>query len=655
MNKNITFCIKGIFRNAIFALVLVGGAFVVLPILGEENNNIFAPTVAYAQWGVDDGSGFFGLGDFFDSGEGFSAGYAGTGCCEAIQYASDPFSYPPVEQYPYDNGEGFSAGYPDAGCCEAYTYPEPTYNPIDNGEGFSAGYPDAGCCETYAYPEYTPTYAYPEYTPEYTYPEAYAYAPSYSYDYSYPNYSTYSTPSYYTPTYTYTQPTYTYSQPTYTPTYTPPVYQVNPRCTLYVDDNTLTEGQSTTLRWTTDNATRVTISNEVNSTGLDGSRTIRPATTRTYVLVATGPGGFVSCSETVNVSNRDTDNVRCDAFTVSDSSVDDGDSVTLEWRTTGADDVDISNGVGDVEDDGSERVRITRDTTFTLTARDGSDTDTCRVSVDVDEDDDTNVTNPRCELTASDTDIESGDRVTLRWDNTRANDIILRDNHGNTIADSRRTSSIDADRDSVIVRPNQDTTFTLTAIRGSREDECRVTIDVDRDTDITITSTRTQDGIYLSQVPYTGFEAGPVLTFIFYTAIALWGIFLAYFLVLKKKPALASQVYNAQVTSGVVSASVVDTTETLGSTQFLPMNLPTEEGEETIVAQNDSLRVLEEHAHAQSTLISSDALRFIESQSEVLEEQVATLDRVIALAKARFPKEDEWMVINKERVISLLG
>ena len=41
--------------------------------------------------------------------------------------------------------------------------------------------------------------------------------------------------------------------------------------------------------------------------------------------------------------------------------------------------------------------------------------------------------------------------------------------------------------------------------------------------------------IYLTEVPYTGFEAGPVLTFIFYGLLTLWALFVAYVIVIKKK------------------------------------------------------------------------------------------------------------------------
>jgi hypothetical protein len=61
--------------------------------------------------------------------------------------------------------------------------------------------------------------------------------------------------------------------------------------------------------------------------------------------------------------------------------------VTLKWRTTNAEDVDIDNGIGDVDDDGSERVRIYDDTTFRLYARGDYSSDRCYLTVRINEDD----------------------------------------------------------------------------------------------------------------------------------------------------------------------------------------------------------------------------------------------------------------------------
>ncbi len=394
------------------------------------------------------------------------------------------------------------------------TYSDPYADYTDAGGDYETYYSDAGgdTVLAYNYPYYT---EYPYYS-DYNYP----------YTYGYTDYNYYTAPYTYTYTggYTYTYPTYNY------PEY--PTYQ-DPTCTFTVRPSTIDEDEDATLTWTTSRATSVSINNGVGSVGRSGSREVSPNSTRTYVLVATGPGGSTWCTATVVVDEDDEDeddddeDVSCDSFTVSDTRVDDGDYVTLRWRTTNADDVDINQSVGDVDEDGDERVRITDDTTFTLTARNGNDTDTCRVTVRVDEDEDDDDDNdsraPRCVFNISDTQVESGQPVVLSWTNERTDRLTLRDTD-RTILDSDDNRNVNEDRGGITVTPTESTTYTLTVYNGNVRRTCEL--------DVTV-GPRT--GISLSQVPYTGFDAGPMLTALFYGAIVLWGLFIAYVLVIKKK------------------------------------------------------------------------------------------------------------------------
>ena len=87
------------------------------------------------------------------------------------------------------------------------------------------------------------------------------------------------------------------------------------------------------------------------------------------------------------------------------------------------------------------------------------------------------------------------------------------------------------------VRPLEDTTYTLTVSKGNYDRTCTVKVDVENG--VTVLEVRDQQptvaGISLTQVPYTGFDAGPTLTFIFYGLLTLWALFIAYTVVLKKK------------------------------------------------------------------------------------------------------------------------
>src|SRR5882672_9235170 len=54
---------------------------------------------------------------------------------------------------------------------------------------------------------------------------------------------------------------------------------------------TIQEGQSTTLRWKVDNAKTVSIQPVVGAVDATGSLEVRPSSSVTYTIHATGPGG----------------------------------------------------------------------------------------------------------------------------------------------------------------------------------------------------------------------------------------------------------------------------------------------------------------------------------------------------------------------------
>ena len=412
-------------------------------------------------------------------------------------------------------------------------------------------------------------------------------------------------------------------------------------------DSRVERGDNVTLTWRTTDADSVRIDNGIGAVAEDGSERVRINRDTTFTLTARNGSDEDTCRVTVRVEDEDEDeeddeDVSCDAFTASDSRVERGDNVTLNWRTTGADSVRIDNGVGSVDEDGSERVRINRDTTFTLTARNGSDEDTCRVTVRVEDEEEDDEDVPRCRVTISDTEITSGQAVTVSWDNLRTDRAILRDNQGNTISDSRDSNGINEDRDSRIFRPTRSTDYTLTVYNGNETRTCTVGTRVVGG--VSITGTRGQDGILLSTVPYTGFEAGPVLTFIFYGALGLWGTLIAYALVMKKA-ALAVAVTAAQAPAFAPVAAMA----AAGATEVAPSL----ESTESVEPASDMLRDLESRAHEQQTLISSEALTHLVTMYG--DEAGTMLDRVVEAAKAQFPSEGGWVVLNKDRVLAILG
>ena len=76
-----------------------------------------------------------------------------------------------------------------------------------------------------------------------------------------------------------------------------------PSIRISADQEAITRGQSTTLRWTSNNADRVTIS-DLGTVQGSGSRVVSPSTSTTYTATATGAGGTESASARVTVTEE---------------------------------------------------------------------------------------------------------------------------------------------------------------------------------------------------------------------------------------------------------------------------------------------------------------------------------------------------------------
>jgi hypothetical protein len=223
---------------------------------------------------------------------------------------------------------------------------------------------------------------------------------------------------------------------------------------------------------------------------------------------------------------------------------------------------------------------------------------------------------------------------------------VLRDSHGKELFDTRDDRNVDELRGAITVQPTKNTDYTMTVYDGNDREECTVGADIE------VGGIRWQGGIPLGGTPYTGFEAGPFLTFIFYAVVVIWGGVVAYVLVMRKR-ALATHAEEATAMSPVTfsETSVMDAPEYTET--YVPENLPV--AEHAVAPSVEGLKGLEAQAHEKYALFSSDALSYVYSLGATDAERAQKLSEVIANAKARFPKEGDWIVINKERVLSLLG
>ena len=145
----------------------------------------------------------------------------------------------------------------------------------------------------------------------------------------------------------------------------------------------ITAGQAVTLTWKTQNADTANIAGIGNVT-VNGSLTVSPTQTTTYTLTARNNVNDETSSVTVTVGGSTPVETLpvISTFTATPSTINAGQSSTLEWSAQNATSVSISS-IGTVAASGTNSVSPTVTTTYTLTATNaaGSVTRTATVTV----------------------------------------------------------------------------------------------------------------------------------------------------------------------------------------------------------------------------------------------------------------------------------
>lgn len=75
-----------------------------------------------------------------------------------------------------------------------------------------------------------------------------------------------------------------------------------PTVTLTGDPTSINKGDTVTLRWSSTNATQLTISPEVGAVAPEGSTKVTPSDSVTYKITASGPGGSADSSVRITVA-----------------------------------------------------------------------------------------------------------------------------------------------------------------------------------------------------------------------------------------------------------------------------------------------------------------------------------------------------------------
>ncbi|HWR35864.1 MAG TPA: alkaline phosphatase family protein [Clostridia bacterium] len=145
------------------------------------------------------------------------------------------------------------------------------------------------------------------------------------------------------------------------------VTPAKPTITFTASPESINAGQTSELSWSAQNATSITIDNNVGTfTTASGSAKVTPSSTTTYTATVTGAGGSAAATATVTVAAVGQLGITLAANPVNVSS---GRSSTLEWTSQNAVSVSITD-LGSVNLNGSAPVTPSTTKTYTATATD---------------------------------------------------------------------------------------------------------------------------------------------------------------------------------------------------------------------------------------------------------------------------------------------
>jgi peptidoglycan/xylan/chitin deacetylase (PgdA/CDA1 family) len=228
-----------------------------------------------------------------------------------------------------------------------------------------------------------------------------------------------------------------------------------PTCTLSANPASIAAGSSSTLMFSSQNASAGSINNGVGDVAVSGTKVVSPAVTTLYTGTFTGPGGTTTCSANVTVTTPPpppTPKPVLISFTATPSTISLGSTALLAWSVTGASSTSIDQGVGVVAGS-SKSVSPTQTITYTLTATNpgGSVSTTTTVTVVQPPPPPPPAKPVIGSFTATPASIAAGSSAVLSWTVTGASSTSIDQGVGTVTGSSKSVS------------PAQTTTYTLTA------------------------------------------------------------------------------------------------------------------------------------------------------------------------------------------------
>jgi hypothetical protein len=230
-----------------------------------------------------------------------------------------------------------------------------------------------------------------------------------------------------------------------------------PTTSLSANPTSINAGQSSTLSWSSTNATSCTGGNFV-VTGMSGSAAVIPSTTTSYSISCSGSGGSATATATVTVAAPPPPAPTA-SLSASPTSITTGQSSTLSWSSTNATSC-TGGGFTASGPSGSGVVTPSSPTTYSITCSGNGGSAAASATVTVA----TPPPAPTASLLAKPTSIKARQSSTLSWSSTNATSCT-----GAGFTASKISGS-------AIVKPNMTTTYSITCSGSGGSVTARATV-----------------------------------------------------------------------------------------------------------------------------------------------------------------------------------
>ncbi len=236
-----------------------------------------------------------------------------------------------------------------------------------------------------------------------------------------------------------------------------------PTCVLNADKDSIVDGESVLLNWSTSGATTVSLDGGIGVVSPVGSKSVKPTNTTTYTLTAQNSSGSTVCSKEVTVLAK-TAKPTCEFTATPNSVTSSADIVKLDWKTAGANSVYINNGIGYVNKNGNLSLRgFTNKMDYVLTAVNANGITECNVHISSNQ---SRAQNLSCNIVATPNSVSYNGSVVLQWTSKGATSATI----DNGVGYVQKNGS------KIVEHITKTTTFKLVVKNGTDSANCSVTV-----------------------------------------------------------------------------------------------------------------------------------------------------------------------------------